>query len=306
MSRDRVDIVMATYNGAQYIDEQLRSLCRQTYVEWRCLVHDDGSTDGTQDILRAWAAKEARIVFIEDGIHGLGPAKHFLYILKYSDAPWVMWADQDDIWFENKIEKMVACGEQAAFKGAGVVYANAALWCPDKGVLSGRNTLFYPTTLRDMLFHNSGIQGASALFNSAMRERLKTPLRFYAMHDHVLLLLALTIGQIACLDEALMYYRQHESNVTGHQPGSKRKKVQLMWANRHVPVVSKEHYEGTKAFYECYKAQLSDDNRNVLETYLRLPDYGWFKRFHIIRRERFTLLGSQALLLIKLGIRRYI
>ena len=113
MSRDRVDIVMATYNGAQYIEEQLRSLCRQTYGDWRCLVHDDGSTDGTQDILRAWAAKEARIVFIEDGIHGLGPAKHFLYILKYSDAPWVMWADQDDIWFENKIEKMVACGEQA-------------------------------------------------------------------------------------------------------------------------------------------------------------------------------------------------
>ena len=157
-----------------------------------------------------------------------------------------------------------------------------------------------------MLFLNSGIQGASALFNGVMREQLKTPLRAYAMHDHVLLLLALTMGEIVYLDEALMYYRQHESNVTGHQPGSRWKKVQLMWVNRHVPVVSREHYEGTKAFYECYRFQLREDDRQVIETYLRLPDYPWFKRFYVIYHTRFSLLGSRPILWIKLGIRRYI
>ena len=301
-----VDIVMATYNGAKYVDEQIRSFCRQTYTDWRCLAHDDGSTDGTQNILRAWAKKEKRVVFIEDGIQHLGPAKHFLHILQYSDAPWVMWSDQDDVWFDNKIEKMLTAGEQAAFMGAGVVYANAVLWTPQRGVTASRNTLFYPTRLQDMLFLNSGVQGASALFNSAMREILKTPLDSYAMHDHVLLLAALTMGEVRYIDEPLMYYRQHDHNVTGNAPGSKWKKVQLMWRNRHEPVIFRAHYEGTRAFYAHYKTKLKARDQYIMETYLHLPEYNWFQCFRIICREHFSLLGSEWLLRIKLCIRRYI
>lgn len=301
-----VDIIMATYNGAKYLDEQIRSLGRQTYSDWRCIVHDDGSTDGTQDILRAWAKKDQRIVFVEDGVNGLGPARHFLYILQYSDAPWVMWSDQDDIWFEHKIETMLRAGEKARFKGAGVVYANAELWNPEDGVIAPRNTLSYPTRLQDMLFHNSGVQGSSALFNAAMRELIKVPLRAYAMHDHVLLLAALTMGEVVYVDQPLMYYRQHAGNITGHAPGSKRKKAQLMWAHRHVPVIFKDHYEATKAFYERFKEQLREEDKRILEIYFRLPEQNWFSRFLAIRKAHFTLLGSELLLWIKLCIRRYI
>ena len=301
-----VDIVMATYNGAKYVDEQIRSFLRQTYIDWRCIIHDDGSMDGTQDILRAWAKKDKRIVFIEDGIQQLGPAAHFIYALRYADAPWVMWSDQDDIWFDNKVEAMLQAGEKAAFKGPGVVYANAELWSPDSGCISRRNTLFYPTCLREMLFLNSGIQGASALFNAAMCKQIQTPLRTYAMHDHALLLTALTMGEVVYLDKPLMYYRQHENNVSGHQAGSMWKKVQLLWHNRHERVIFRPHYEGTQAFYEQYKKQLRTDDKHVLEIYLRLPEYSWLKRFWIIRKEHFTLFGSRILLLLKLCIRRYI
>ena len=300
-----VDIIMATYNGAKYVDEQIRSFCRQTYTDWRCIVHDDGSADGTQEILRAWAKKEKRIVFIEDGVCGLGPAKHFIHILQYSDAPWVMFSDQDDIWFENKIETMLSAAEKADFKGAGVVYANAELWSPQRGVISHRNTLFYPTRLRDMLFLNSGIQGASALFNGAMRSLLKTPLSSYGMHDHLLLLLAITMGEIVYVDQALMYYRQHDNNVSGHQAGSKWRKAQQMWRNRHEPVIFNPHYEGTRAFYEQYKTQLKEDDKRIIEIYLRLPQCNWLQRFLIIRREHFTLLGSRRILLAKLCLRCY-
>ncbi|MBO7458110.1 MAG: glycosyltransferase family 2 protein [Paludibacteraceae bacterium] len=300
-----VDIVMATYNGAQYIDEQIRSFCRQTYSDWRCIAHDDGSTDGTRDILRAWAKREKRIVFIEDGVCGLGPARHFIHILQYSDAPWIMWSDQDDVWFDNKVETMLKAAEKAAFKGAGVVYSNAELWNPAKGVISHRNTLFYPACLREMLFHNSGIQGASSLFNSAMCDILRVPLSAYAMHDHLMLLVALCFGTVIYLDEPLMYYRQHDHNVSGNAPGSKWRKVQLMWRNRHEPVIFNPHYEGTKAFYEHYKAQLKNSDRHILEVYLLLPYCNWFKRFQIIRREHFTLFGSRWILLLKLYLRRY-
>ncbi|MBQ2067442.1 MAG: glycosyltransferase family 2 protein [Paludibacteraceae bacterium] len=301
-----VDIVMATYNGARYVDEQIRSFCRQTYSDWRLIVHDDGSTDGTQDILRQWTKKEKRVIFIEDGITKLGVARHFIHILQYADALWIMWADQDDIWFENKVETMLRAAEKANFKGAGVVYANAELWNEEQGVISHKNTLFYPTSLRDTLFLNSGIQGASAMFNSAMRDLLRKPLTAYAMHDHVLLLAALTMGEIVYLPEPLMYYRQHEANVTGHAPGSKRKKLQLMWTNRHVPVVSREHLEGLRAFYQAFQTQINEEDKQVIETFLQLPECTFGKRFRMIRKAHYTLMGSRCLLWIKLIIRRYI
>ena len=301
-----IDIVMATYNGAKYVDEQLRSLTRQTYKDWRCLVHDDGSTDGTQDIVRAWAKNDARVVLVPDKQTGFGPAKHFIHILQYSDAEYVMFADQDDIWLEHKVATMLKAAEEAHFSGAGVVYANALPWNPERGVIARKNTLFYPTNLRDTLFLNSGIQGASALFNAAMRKILLTPLDYYAMHDHVLLLAGLTLGQVVYIDEPLMYYRQHEDNVTDHAPGSKRKKVTLMWANRHVPVVSRAHLEGLRAFYTRFEDRLSEEDKRTIETFLELPQYGFCKRLRTIRRNRFTLLGSRGLLLTKLFIRRYI
>ena len=297
---------MATYNGAKYVDEQIHSFCRQTYTDWRCVVHDDGSTDGTQDILRAWTRKDKRIVFIEDGKSGFGPAKHFIHLLEYSDAEWVMWADQDDIWLENKVATMLQAGEKAAFKGAGVVFSNAMLWSPERGVISQKNTLFYPTNLRDTLFLNSGVQGASALFNAKMRELLLVPLDCYAMHDHVLLLAGLTLGEVRYVDEPLMYYRQHEENVTGHAPGSKRKKVALMWENRRVPVVSRLHLDGLRAFYERFRKQMRTEDKEVIETFLQLPEQSWCKRLRTIRKAGFTLLGSKGLLWTKLCIRRYI
>lgn len=301
-----VDILMATYNGAKYVDEQIRSFCRQTYTEWRCIVHDDGSTDGTQEIIRAWAQRDGRIVFIEDGVTGLQPARHFLYMLRFAQAPWIMWSDQDDIWHDTKIETMVQAGHNAHFKGAGVVYSNALLWNEERGVIAPRNTLFYPTNLRDMLFLNSGIQGAAALFNEPMRDLLMQPLDHYAMHDHVLLLEAMTMGEIVYIDQPLMDYRQHAGNVTGNAPGSKRKKLQLMWTNRHIPVISRLHYKGTKAFYEHFKELLKAEDRQVLETYLNLPQCTWLQRLYRIYQTRFTLLGSRCLLIVKLFIRRYI
>lgn len=301
-----VDILMATYNGAKYVDEQIQSFCCQTYTGWRCVVHDDGSTDGTQEIIRAWAKRDKRIVFIEDDVTGLQPARHFLYMLRYAEAPWVMWADQDDVWFETKIETMLRAAENAHFQGPGVVYSNAELWNETEGVIAPRNTLFYPETLRDMLFLNSGIQGSAALFNEEMRTILLQAPEPYAMHDHVLLLAALTMGQTVYIDQALMYYRQHADNTTGHAAGSRFKKTQLMWKNRHVPVISHLHYEGTKAFYNHFRAQMSEEDKQVMTLYLQLPSCSWGQRLRLIYKTRFTLLGSRSVLLIKLFIRRYI
>lgn len=301
-----VDILLATYNGAAYIEEQVRSLIAQTYTQWRLLVHDDGSTDQTLAILKSLAAEDERVLLIEDGIVGLGVERNFIHLLRHSTAPYCMFCDQDDVWLPQKIDRMLEVMQQHDQSKPQVLYSNAFLWSTERGIISDKNTLTYPTTLRKTLFLNTGIQGAAALMNSKMREIVAEPLTYYAMHDHVLLLAGLCFGEVHYLHESLMYYRQHDKNVTGNAPGSKLKKLLLMWENRHVRLVSRVHYEGLKAFYERWQTEMQADDKLVVEAFLAMPSKQSFSRVTDIIKYRFELFDSVWLLLIKYCMRRYI
>ena len=297
---------MATYNGSAFVEKQIQSIINQSYKDWRLLIHDDGSSDETVEILQKWSKVDERIDVISDDRVGLGVARNFIHMLHYSTAPLCMWCDQDDIWLPSKVEKMVREIDQCDSSKPQVVYSNSFLWSPERGVFSERNTLTYPTTLRQMLFLNTGIQGAAAIFNDKMRDLLVRPMDFYAMHDHVLLLAGICFGEVHYLHESLMWYRQHSNNLTGNAPGSFRKKLQLMWKNKHVPLVSMEHYKGLEAFFEQFNQELGTDDRNVINMFLLLPEKGFLSRVKHIIQYRFQLFDSTMLLLLKMCIRSYI
>ena len=187
-----------------------------------------------------------------------------------------------------------------------VVYSNAYLWSAERGIISGKNTLTYPTTIRQTLFLNTGIQGAAAIFNAALRDIVARPLEYYAMHDHVLLLAGICMGKVHYLHESLMYYRQHDSNVTGNAPGSIVKKIALMWHNRHVPLVCRAHYDGLRAFAEQHAEHLSADDKQVISVFLAMPAMSVLARAKHIIQYKFKLFDSTILLLAKLCMRKYI
>ena len=301
-----VDILMATYNGEAFVEEQIQSIINQTHTDWRLLVHDDGSTDQTLPILRRLAAEDARIVLIEDGMSHLGVARNFIHLVALSTASYCMFCDQDDLWLPNKVEKMVRAIEQYDQSIPQVLYTNAFLWNPERGIISDKNTLTYPTTLRQTLFLNTGIQGAAAIFNRAMCKVIEQPLSYYAMHDHVLLLAGICFGEVHYLHESLMYYRQHEHNVTGNAPGSLAKKIALMWENRRVRLVNREHYEGLNAFYQRFQTQISVFDKELIRVFLAMPTESFIVRAIRIIQYKFQLFDSTVLLLVKMCIRRYI
>lgn len=301
-----IDILLATYNGEAFVEEQIRSIMAQTFSQWRLLVHDDGSEDHTIAIIQRLCHEDKRIVLIQDEEQHMGVARHFIHMLQYASAPYCMFCDQDDVWLPNKVEKMLAEIQKYDPTIPQVVYSNAYLWNPEQGILSNKNTLTFPTTLRQMLFLNTGIQGAAAIFNQAMCSYLCTPLSTYAMHDHALLLTGICFGQVHYLHQSLMYYRQHASNLTGQAPGSIRKKIQLLWQNRHVPLVSRLHLDGLAAFFARFHRELSGDDAQIITIFLRMPEQSFLTRMWMIIRHRFMLFDSTFLLLIKFCIRRYI
>ena len=103
-----------------------------------------------------------------------------------------------------------------------------------------------------------------------------------------------------------MYYRQHDKNVTGNAPGSIRRKVLLMWQNRKVPLVSRLHWEGLNAFFTRFHRELSANDKQLIEVFLRLREQSFVARLSKIVKHRFLLFDSTLLLIIKLCIRRYI
>lgn len=106
---NRVAILMATYQGERYISDQLDSFERQTYENWELIVSDDGSTDSTLTLVNDFSVRNVAKVKIVSG-PGKGFVSNFLSLLFRDDitADFYSFSDQDDIWFDDKIERAVA------------------------------------------------------------------------------------------------------------------------------------------------------------------------------------------------------
>ena len=117
---EKVDILLATYNGEKYLEAQLDSILKQSYKDIRLLISDDCSTDGTREILNRYKEKDNRIVlFFQD--KNLGVVKNFEFLLGKVENKYYMLSDQDDIWKDDKIEKSVKKLEET---GADLAYSD--------------------------------------------------------------------------------------------------------------------------------------------------------------------------------------
>ena len=102
------DILLATYNGCEYLESMLDSILAQTIPPRRVLVSDDGSSDSTISILHSWIKDSALEVEILPQLSTrLGSTRNFERLLVHSDAKYVLLADQDDIWHPLKAERML-------------------------------------------------------------------------------------------------------------------------------------------------------------------------------------------------------
>jgi glycosyltransferase involved in cell wall biosynthesis len=102
---DKIEILLATYNGGRFLREQLDSIFKQSYQNFALLVRDDGSTDDTLDILNEYIIKyPQQISIVEDEVAHRGATFSFEYLIQKATAKYFMLCDQDDVWLPNKIE----------------------------------------------------------------------------------------------------------------------------------------------------------------------------------------------------------
>ncbi len=104
MSNENVAILMSTYNGEKYLEEQVKSIISQDYTDWHLYIRDDGSTDSTVNLIKKIARDNEKITFLnENKPKNLGVTGSFMDLLANTKAQYYMFSDQDDYWMEDKI-----------------------------------------------------------------------------------------------------------------------------------------------------------------------------------------------------------
>ena len=102
----KIAIVLASYNGAKYIEDQIRSIQAQSIESWSLFIRDDGSSDDTMAKVTALLGDDHRAILVRDNLGTLGPIKNFSELMRLAledGADYIFLADQDDVWHPEKL-----------------------------------------------------------------------------------------------------------------------------------------------------------------------------------------------------------
>lgn len=301
----KVTILMSVYNGERYISNQIYSLLQQTCQSWILYIRDDGSTDETLQIIQRFVDLDGRIKLIIDDEKNLGAGKSFWKLLQYSNSEYTIFCDQDDIWFEQKLENLVNFAEiELATNQVGFVYCDAHAYADTSGVITSQSVShLHANKLKDFIFFNSGYQGCSILFNRALLDMAKDYTSDFYMHDDIVSLIGVVFGKCLFLSKSLMLYRQHYKQVTGN---TKKTKLDMLktFFDRNKSVINKTHYDEKMHFYNFYKDKISVSDDQLFNNYFKYANATLLSRLLIIIRNKFTLGGYKLPLILKTILRK--
>lgn len=216
---DSVAILLCTYNGAKFLREQLDSIIMQSHKNWAIYASDDGSSDETLQILNDYQMKlgKDRLTIFQGPQNGF--AKNFLSLIRNPSisADYFAFSDQDDIWFENKLESSISHLAPLPTQSPSL-YCSRTLLVNSKKEVIGHSPLFKrPTSFQNALVQS--IAGANTmLINDAARKlitQLSADTKIIA-HDWLAYLIVSGSGGKVIYDPLpSLNYRQHESNLIG-------------------------------------------------------------------------------------------
>ena len=221
MIKEKIDILMPTYNGEKYLREQLDSILNQTYKDIRIIISDDCSKDSTPEILKQYQEKDKRIeIYIQE--NNLGVVKNIEFLLKKVENPLYMLADQDDVWLNNKVEKSLEKMEKEdadlVFGDLEVVDQNLKTMYASFGdfMLLNRKIKKYIDSYKVNYLYNC-VTGCTLLSKKSFIDKiLPLPTNSkYVIHDYWIGLVVALTGKLAYMPEKYIKYRQHGNNEVG-------------------------------------------------------------------------------------------
>lgn len=275
----KVEILMTTYNGQKFVAQQIDSILAQTFTDFTLVISDDHSTDETFDILESYQKSHPGKIRVQQPVHRYGNARdHFFALLKESKADYIFFSDQDDVWFNWKMEEMLHLMEEAeASYGVMTPLLVFSDQTPTDSNLKPLATSLmtyhklnpHIESFKQVIFRNP-ITGGATLFNRALAIKSLdcTKLDETRMHDYWLALVCSKFGRCVYLDKSTSYYRQHSNNSIGaHHVGSIEHIINKL---THMSSVKSEYAKTkkqAKIFLDTYSKEFNEEEKDFLVSY---------------------------------------
>jgi glycosyltransferase involved in cell wall biosynthesis len=227
----KISVAMATYDGEMYLREQLQSIAEQFRLPDEVIICDDGSSDGTKQICRAFAASMPFVVRLQANQSNLGPIRNFQQAVELCNGDVIVLCDQDDCWYPEKLLRI----EQtfSSSPNVGLLFSDAEL-IGERGHLLNRRLWQYTFKTRyqrqfrtgkafEVLVQHDIVTGATLAFRERFRDVvLPLPTDIPLLHDGWIALILAAITDVAILREPLIKYRLHRQQHLGFEPFKER------------------------------------------------------------------------------------
>ncbi len=222
-----ISVAMTTYNGALYLKKQLDSILFQTMAIDELIICDDGSSDETKEIIQDYQKKYPQIHFYENK-ENLGYKLNFKKAMDLCCGDYIFLCDQDDIWMEDKVEKMINKikeNPKIQVLASSFVYINQVDEEIETTLDSGKsnNNLYLkpvkegdcvPVSFEEYYNHNY-FQGCSLLLKKEIKNKVVNHFSIRVAHDYLINFTAAKEEEMYFWNVPLFKYRLHENNTIG-------------------------------------------------------------------------------------------
>ena len=225
---DKISVAMAAYNGSKYIDQQIGSILSQLRQEDELIISYDESSDDTLNIIRTYERTDSRVkVFIDPGS---GVTDNFNNAISHCSGDYVFLSDQDDVWIDGKVERLLRCFRE---------------YSPELIIHNGVNTdeKLEPISAPFFEIYRIGngklkniirprYSGCCMAFTRKMKDII-LPMPEIRGYDQWIATVSEFLGNIEYVDDILLLHRLHEGNVTPVKsrplPVIIKMRIRLLW-----------------------------------------------------------------------------
>ena len=265
MANPRVVVLLSSYNGAKYVEAQIKSILCQTHTNLELLIRDDGSTDDTIEIIERLAETDSRITFIH-GDMNLGYPKCFYALTDMApDADYYFFSDQDDVWFEDKIERAVDMLSSVSPDRPAAYYGGYTICDSELNPVKDAHPMSKKITLKDTLFEVCGLEFTMAVNRNALILLNNNMPSFSTGRGTWMSMLYSVYADIICDNRPCAYYRRHESTVTASNQsffGLLAWRIKYLFGGGF-----KDFHEIIRDFYLTMGEKLDAGNRRMLKLF---------------------------------------
>lgn len=299
-----ISVALATYNGSRYLRQQLDSLYAQIRRPDEVVVSDDGSTDGTLDILEEYHKNYNLHYSINPGPHGVN--NNFYRAISLCTMDYIAICDQDDIWLPEKIDvsyrKLLEIDRDLPCAVSSLCNHIDASGKIIKFSTKAKDRNDYAATLLEQ----GRSQGCSLMFNRKLwnyvSNNVLVDTRVNSIYDAVISYTAAIVGIKYNLGDRLMLYRHHESNVIAKQ--GKKKDLKQRIIEHEYYYLPFQRFSQYEVFYDICKRDISDPRiDNFLKRSIRIRKENHLKGFiDVFQMPELSLLKKFSIVIMTSGL----